>query len=101
MSQDVLELAESEEGEAQAAETAAKAEARREVDDIKWLMGHEQGRRIAWRLLDKAGVYRTSFTGNSATFFNEGRRDIGLFLLGEVQSHCPDRFMMMLKEHNK
>jgi hypothetical protein len=69
-----------------------------EVADWKWLLSSKQGRRIAWRLLDRAGVFRTSFTGNSETFFNEGRRDMGLFILGEIQAHSPDAFALMLTE---
>jgi len=71
---------------------------RQEVEDLKWLMGHKQGRRFVWRLLEKAGVYRTSFTGNSETFFREGMRNIGLFVLSEVMEVTPEQFAMMLKE---
>lgn len=69
-----------------------------EANDIKWLMSSKQGRRIVWRLLDKAGVFRTSFTGNSETFFKEGMRNLGLFLVAEVMEHSPDAFALMLAE---
>lgn len=75
-----------------------KERRRQEVEDIKWMMAHKAGRRIMWRLLAQAGVYRTSFTGNSETFFREGRRDMGLFFLDEVHNHCPDAYVTMLKE---
>lgn len=68
------------------------------TEDLKWLMGHRPGRRIVWRLLDRAGVYRTSFTGNSTTFFNEGARNVGLSLLSEIHEVCPDAYVLMLKE---
>lgn len=69
-----------------------------EVDDVKWLMAHKQGRRFVSRLLDKAGVYRTSFTGNSETFFREGQRNLGLFVLSEVMEFAPEQHAQMLKE---
>lgn len=69
-----------------------------EVEDVKWLMAHKQGRRFVTRLLDKAGVYRTSFTGNSETFFREGQRNLGLFVLSEVMEVTPDQHAQMLKE---
>lgn len=71
---------------------------RQEVEDLKWLMGHKQGRRFVTRLLDKAGVYRTSFTGNSETFFREGQRNLGLFVLMEVMEVAPEQFAKMLEE---
>jgi hypothetical protein len=82
--------------ESQALEQGASRKT--EVEDIKWLMAHKQGRRFVTRLLDKAGVYRTSFTGNSETFFREGQRNLGLFVLSEVMEVTPDQHAQMLKE---
>ena len=36
------------------------------------------------RMLDATGVNSNSFTGNSTTFFNEGKRQVGLELLGRI-----------------
>ena len=69
-----------------------------EANDIKWLMSTKQGRRFVWRLLEKAGVYRTSFTGNSETFFKEGMRNMGLFVVAEIHTHSPDAYVLMLTE---
>ena len=79
----------------------AQAEARRvEIEDIQWLMANKQGRRVMWRLLGEAGVYRTSFNNSgSVTAFNEGKRQIGLVFLGEVNDHAAHQFFVMLKEH--
>lgn len=87
----------------QAADADAKAQddarkRRQEVEDFKWLMAHKQGRRLMWRLLSMSGVFRTSMTGNSSTFFNEGRRDIGLQFMAEVNDHCLEAYVLMLKE---
>jgi hypothetical protein len=88
--------------EGEADRLAAQARRQQELEDIKWLMSHKAGRKIAWRLLDKAGVFRTSFSPNgSQTFFNEGQRNIGLFVLGEVMEACPERFAEMQKEYGK
>lgn len=76
------------------------AEARRkEIEDLKWLMTHEPGRRFMWRLLEAAGVYRTSFNNSgSITAFNEGQRNVGLRFLAEIHEHLPERYVQMLKE---
>lgn len=79
----------------------AKQKALAKVNDIKWLMGQRPGRRIMYGLLEEAGVYRGSFTGNSETFFNEGKRAIGLLYLETLNAHCPEEFMAMLKEHKE
>jgi len=83
---------------AAAREAAGKAETRLLSDDVKWLMSSPRGRRIVWRLLSMAGVFRSSFTGNSETFFREGRRDIGLRVLEWVSAHAPDRYQEMQQE---
>lgn len=79
------------------------AEARRkEVEDIKWLMAHKAGRRFMWRVLEKAGVYRSSFNNSgSITAFNEGQRNIGLMLVAEIQDVTPDQYLAMIKERNE
>jgi hypothetical protein len=74
---------------------------RREIDDFKWLMADERGRRFMWRLLEKAGVFRSSFTGNSETFFREGQRNIGLMLIADIHEACPNDYTRMLKEQRK
>lgn len=86
------------EREAESENLVQSVSRRQEVEDLRWLMGHKQGRRFVWRLLDKAGVYRTSFTGNSETFFREGQRNVGLFVLGEVMEVTHEQFAKMLDE---
>lgn len=56
--------------EAQVTQRKRKDERVRDIElaDIKQLMDSVQGRRFVWRLLDRTGVFRTSFTGNSTTF---------------------------------
>lgn len=71
-----------------------------ERDDTQWLMSTIQGRRFVWAQLSDAGVFRTSFTGNSETFFKEGQRDIGLRLLGKIMRHTPEAFSTMMAENN-
>lgn len=68
------------------------------ANDIKWLMSVKQGRRLMHRLIGEAGVYRTTFTGNSETFFREGKRAFGLFLMSEVKTHSPEEYLLMLAE---
>lgn len=71
-----------------------------EEEDFKWLMSDKRGRRILWWLLEKAGIYRLSYTGNSETFFREGQRNIGLMLIDRFFVHgLEDQFALMQREN--
>ena len=84
-----------------AAEQAAEAR-RVEIEDLKGILNSKPGRRFMWRLLERAGVYRTSFNNSgSITAFNEGRRDIGLFLLNEIHEVAPELYLVMLKDRTE
>ncbi len=69
-----------------------------ERDDWRWMLSDARGRRIVRRLLDTCGVYRTSFTGNSHTFFNEGQRNVGLVVIDKVHRHAPEQYTVMMQE---
>lgn len=69
-----------------------------EAEDIKKLMSEQWGRRLMWRMLDKAGIYRTSFTGNSETFFREGMRNFGIQLIAAINDTCPEQYALMVTE---
>ena len=72
---------------------------RQEVEDIKWLLAHRPGRRIAWALLGDAGVFQSSFNhSGSVMAFNEGRRNLGLQMLAKIMEHAPDAFLTMQRE---
>lgn len=79
-------------------EARAKLAAQLEAADFKWVMGNKRGRRFVWRLLERAGVFRSSFTGNSETFFREGARNVGLQVLAQIHEHCPGSYLLMLQE---
>lgn len=87
------------ERENQEAELEERMAREREVADLRNLMSTPSGRRFMWRLLDKAGIFKSSMTGNSQTFFLEGQRNIGLFLMAQVNEHCLDEYVLMLTEN--
>jgi hypothetical protein len=89
----------------QEADEAKAAELRRfkrqqQIDDIKWLMGHPQGRRFVTRLLEETGLRRTSFnTSGSVMALQEGRKQLGYFLEGELLEIAPDGYLKLLMEY--
>lgn len=69
-----------------------------ELSDMAAILATVEGRRIIWRYLDKCGVFRTSMTGNSQTFFNEGMRNVGLMLLTDINEADPAAYVKMMQE---
>lgn len=71
------------------------------AQDVKAIAATPSGRRFFWRYLGITKVYETSFTGNSETFFNEGKRVVGLNMIGELMQHAPEEYFKMIKENSK
>lgn len=96
---DSLDLPGQEADEAKAAELQ-RFRRQQQIDDIKWLMGHPQGRRFATRLLEETGLRRTSFnTSGSVMAMNEGRKQLGYFLEGELLEIAPEGYLKLLMEY--
>ena len=73
-----------------------------ELADIKLLLGKQWGRRIVYQLLERTGLYQTSFNSDSNVMsLHEGERNIGLWLLDKVVSADRDQYELMQKENLK
>lgn len=70
----------------------------RRLNGLRKLLNEADGRLWLWDLLSFCGISRTSFTGNSTTFFNEGQRNIGLRVQADLTKHFPDDYIKLLKE---
>lgn len=87
--------------EGRKAELDAKQQllAQRDIDDIRFVMGSEQGRRVIWSLLEKGQVFGSCFNVDPhLTAFNEGQRNLALALFQRVMAHCPDQYLKMAAE---
>lgn len=72
----------------------------REISDLQKVLRVPEGRRLILRILSEAGVVRASFSLNSMqTAFNEGKRDIGVWLLKDLDEAEPMAFSQMLREY--
>lgn len=70
-----------------------------EKADLKYLMSLPQGRRFIWRLLEEAGVFRTSFSTDALEMaFREGCRNQGLKMMTATIEHCPGEYHKMTRE---
>jgi hypothetical protein len=77
----------------------AQLAAEQDAADFKWLMDSKRGRRLMWRLLEQAGVFKSSFDTSALRMaMLEGQRNYGLCWLNEIMASAPDKFQLMLTE---
>ena len=65
-------------------EYMVKEQARMAKEALLDLLGRESGRWFLMRMLDVTKVNSMCFNGNSKTFYNEGRRDVGLGIIKSI-----------------
>ena len=87
--------------EANAAESRRREQLARSIeqDRLKRLLSGELGRWFLMDLVERAGVFRISFTSDPlTTAYNEGRRNEGLRLMNEILETCPELWDTMMRE---
>lgn len=63
---------------------------RQHENDVRALMQDPRFRRFAWHLVSTVcNVHGTTFTGNSQTFWEEGRRSVGVEMMLEIRGLDP------------
>jgi len=84
----------------QVKEAGRKVERKREkeLNDLRRILSEDFGRRFIWRYLELCGVFKSSFTGNSETFFNEGKRVVGLTMIKDINDANPEAYLQMVYE---
>lgn len=90
-----------EEREELAANELKRQQLRREneLNDLRLICETEHGRRFIWHLIEQAGVWRTTYTGEAlSAAFAEGKRNTGLKVFSDVMEACPDQYLAMAKE---
>lgn len=65
------------------------------------LMDTADGKTFMWWLFDATHYFQTSFTGNSATYFREGERNIGNKVLNKLLTVRPQAMQELIEHRNK
>jgi hypothetical protein len=60
--------------------------AQKDKEAITALLNSEEGRWFIARLMKNEGLMSTAFTGNSGTFYNEGRRSVAVDIYQNIKS---------------
>jgi hypothetical protein len=75
----------------------------RELDNhnaLAYLAGHQHGRKAVWDWLGHCNIVGASFSRDPGVMaFNEGRRDVGLWMLAQIETALPGTFALMQAEH--
>lgn len=69
------------------------------VKDLKEVMSTPAGRRVLGQIIEGSGIKKSSYTGNSETFYKEGRRSIGIWLEDEIKEAAPKEFVLQFNEN--
>lgn len=73
----------------------------REINDLRTVLAIPEGRRLLWRVLSEARMFQLSFTPglSDVTAFNEGSRNVGNWLFGEINEAKSEAFLQMQREY--
>jgi hypothetical protein len=63
---------------------------------MREVLRSEQGKDVIWNILGMCQLYSESFTGNSTTFYNEGKRAVGLEILQLLEDVNPAAYADLL-----
>lgn len=66
--------------------------------DLKSVLESDAGQAVIWSIISSCGIFNCNMTGNSQTYFREGRRSIGLELMAEVIAANPNVWIEMQRE---
>lgn len=66
---------------------------------MKNVLASESGRSVIWGIMSSCDIFGTSMTGNSQTYFKEGKRALGLELLNEIIATDPSAWIDLQKEN--
>jgi hypothetical protein len=82
------------------AKAKSKRQLKKEADDhfLTSVLSTYEGRAVIWRLLSECGVFRSSFTGDTDTYFFEGKRSIGLDIINMIADVDPHGFSQIRDE---
>src|SRR5438876_10842526 len=82
-------------------ERARKTQARdrdQEVADMRSVLASPSGRRVLWHLLEDCKVFASIWHPSALIHFNEGRRDVGLKLMGAIARADDHALLQMMAE---
>ena len=71
------------------------------LENVRELSKHGFGKDFIWYVLASCNLYGDNFTGNSHTFYLEGKRAVGLQVLQLLEEAAPTLYARLLLEKQK
>ncbi len=71
------------------------------TEAFQTLLVTSNGKEVIWWLLNQTHVFQSSFTGNSATYFMEGERNVGLKLYNQLMMASPTAIQELIDYRRK
>lgn len=68
------------------------------LQGLAQIMQSREGRAWMYEHLAMCGAFRSSFTGNSETFFREGERNVSLRITADLMAHHEEGYVLMMQE---
>ena len=82
-------------------EKAAKLEETARINFVVAAMSTEAGRTYFRDILATCHIFADPFSGDALReAYSKGERNIGLYIYNDIVTHCPDYFVLMMKEAN-
>lgn len=70
----------------------------KELNDLRFVLSYQQGRRFLWRMLGYCKVFESIWRPSAEIHHLSGKQDCGHFLMGEIVEANQDSFLTMQKE---
>lgn len=71
------------------------------LENVRGLLATRGGKDVFWYILSLADVYGIQFNGDNTTFFNEGRRSVGVDVLALMADADPTAYARLLLDKQK
>lgn len=69
----------------------------RDLDDAtEFVLNNKQANVFLWWVLNQCGIYTVTGAGNSMTYFNEGKRNVGLAIINRICSVEPEAYARLM-----
>jgi len=69
-----------------------------ELNDLRFILSHPQGRRFMWRMLSHFKVFASIWDNSAKIHYNAGKQDAGHFLQSEIVEADQNSYFKMMKE---
>lgn len=84
------------------AEERLKARREQQLDDWRWLLSEQRGRRLVFDLLEETGLLKSSYTGDAGlSACAEGKRMVGVAIFETIKLADVGSLSLIFKENHE